>query len=479
MQFNKFFLILLFLTGIITAHAQTIDTTKLTLQQCLAIAIRNNFNVKQTSLTMDQDRVNLKQQRENLLPYITGSASRELSQGRGINPVTNTYINQSLTSDNYGLNASLTLFNGLALQNAIKAAKFNYEAGKMDFQSAKDIVTVNVITNYLQVLEGEEQLAATKSQTAVAKETLDRSAILEKQGANKAASDYTDFQGQYYASEVAVVQAENSLDAAKLSLFQLMNVAYNRNSQFQDLTAEEIAGQYGISPDQVYQTALQQLALVKAATLRREGAEKNVKVAQGQLLPTLVVNGSIATNYSSAGTKSVFIDSTTAGVPGLFVNTPTGKESVSSTTANYSSQKISYGDQFKNNYGTAVTLGLNIPIFTNHIKKNAVALAKINLEMDKNIEDNTKIQLKQNVEQAYYNMTAAYNRYHALDDEVKAYTESYRIYKTRFDAGVLTSVDLVISKNALDAATLNLISARYDYYIYSKVLDYYQGKLSL
>jgi len=47
------------------------------------------------------------------------------------------------------------------------------------------------------------------------------------------------------------------------------------------------------------------------------------------------------------------------------------------------------------------------------------------------------------------------------------------------DAGVITSVDFIIAKNNLDAAKLNLISARYDYFIYSKILDYYQGKLSL
>jgi len=39
--------------------------------------------------------------------------------------------------------------------------------------------------------------------------------------------------------------------------------------------------------------------------------------------------------------------------------------------------------------------------------------------------------------------------------------------------------DFIIAKNNLDNAALNLISARYDYFIYSKILDYYQGKLAL
>jgi len=123
-------------------------------------------------------------------------------------------------------------------------------------------------------------------------------------------------------------------------------------------------------------------------------------------------------------------------------------------------------------------LGLNIPIFTNHIKKNQVALAKLDLLNYQYLEENTKIVLKQSVELAYNNMMAAYNKYQALDAESQAYTESFRISKLRFEAGVLTSVDYITSKNNMDAANLNLISARYDYFIYSKVLDYYQGKLS-
>jgi len=38
-------------------------------------------------------------------------------------------------------------------------------------------------------------------------------------------------------------------------------------------------------------------------------------------------------------------------------------------------------------------------------------------------------------------------------------------------------VDYTVAKNKLDAANINLISARYDYILRMKILDYYQGKL--
>ncbi len=440
MNIRIYFTTLLFVACTTATIAQ--QNNSLSLQQCIDMAIKNNLQVKQSGLNAESAKINFLQAKENLLPTITASAGRQLNQGRGINTVTNTYVNQSLTSDNYNLSGSLTLFNGLSYQNAVKQASLAYQANTMDFQAAKDVVTINVITSYLLVLNNQELLEQSKKQLQAAKEQTERAETLEKEGANKTASDLADLKGTYAGSKVTLVNAENALNAAKLSLYQVMNVPYNKDAELQPLNAQELTGTYAVSADKVYETALQQLALVKAATLKRESAEKGVKAAKGQMMPTLYINGGLNTTYSSA------------------------------------TQGVSYTDQIRNNYGNAVGLGLNIPLFTNHIKKNNVSLAKINLLNAQYVEDATKTQLRQTVEQAYNNMTSAYNKYQALDEQVKAYTESFRVAKIRFEAGVLTSVDFVIAKNNMDNANLNWISARYDYFIYSKILDYYQGKLS-
>ncbi|WP_369434690.1 TolC family protein [Mucilaginibacter yixingensis] len=427
------------LTCSVLAHAQ--QNNVITLQQCIDIAVKNNLEVKQTNNTMLVDSINYKQSKENLLPSLTGNASRSLNQGRGVNSITNTYINQSFTNDSYGLNTGVTLFNGLALQNNIKQALLAYKAGKMDLQAAKDQVTINVITNYMAVLNAEETLLQTQSNLAVSKEVLERLEIQEQQGNNKAASDIYDQRGIYATNKVNVVNAKNALNAAKLSLFQLMNIAYQPDAELQALNPAEPAARYSLNPQQIYEIALQQLPQIKAAILKRESAEKSLQMQKSRLFPTLTLGGSINTNYSSA------------------------------------SQNTSYFDQFKNNYATNIGLNLSIPLFTGHTQKNNIAIAKISLNSYKDLQENTRTVLLQNVEQTYYNMTAAQNRYLALQDAVKAYTESFRISKIRFEAGVLTSVDFIISKNNVDAANLNLITARYDYLIYSRMLDYYQGKL--
>src|SRR5207248_3763364 len=101
-----------------------------------------------------------------------------------------------------------------------------------------DVVTVNVITGYLAILNNKEILSASKNALDVQRETVKRMDILEKQGANKAASDLTDQKGALASNEVSVVNARNNLYASKLNLFKLMNIPYQPNVGFQDLNAE-------------------------------------------------------------------------------------------------------------------------------------------------------------------------------------------------------------------------------------------------
>ncbi|WP_091142416.1 TolC family protein [Mucilaginibacter pineti] len=479
MRYFKFIFLSLVALSAVNVQAQAQTDSVITIRQCIDIAIKNNLDVQKSELEMARLNIGYKQAKEYLLPSINGQVDHGINNGRNINPFTNSYVTQSLTYGNYSLNGSLTLFSGLTNLNNIKQASLAYQAGKMDFQQAKDQVTINVITAYLQVLDNTELLGQVINQLDVSKKQVERLQILEQQGANKLPSDLYDLKGTYGDNQLNLVTTRNTLEVSKLTLMQILNIPYNKNIKLEPLSVQDVSKQTDANSEQIYATALQQLAYIKAAELRSQSAEKGVKVAKGNLLPTLSLNGGIFTNYSSAAQKSVFVDSTTVNT-GSFVNGPGGvKQPVMETQANFANKSIGYYDQFKNNYSTQVGLTLRIPILNYFQNHNKVALAKINLQEARYVENNTKIVLKQSVEQAYLNMTSAYERYTVLNDQVKAYAESFRTAEIRFNAGVLTSVDFVLAKNNLDRAKINMINARYDCYIFNKILDYYQGKLVL
>jgi outer membrane protein len=454
--------------------AQTNSPGKLGLKQAVDIAIKNNLDVRQRELQSEVAEANWKEAKANRIPYLEGFANHGINQGRSIDPFTNQFSNQQITFAGYGVNAGVVLFNGFNVTNFIRQNALLYDATKMEVQQNKDLVTMNVILAYLQVLSNSELLTQSRNQAELSRKQTERLEELNKAGAISPVL-LSDLKGQLAADELAIVNSQNALDGARLSLCQLMNVPYDKNLQVEPLTADQVSMVYEATPEQIYQTAEQNLPMVKAANLRRQSAEKGVKAAKGLLYPTLSLNGNVTTNYSSVASKDVFVN-TTEQETRQWVAVNGIKSPVIAAIDNYNSEKIKYGDQLNNNLFTSVELALRIPVFNALQARTRVRLAKIDEKNTEIVEETTRIQLRQNIEQAYFNMTAAQNRYTALVSQVTAFTESFRIAEEKFNAGAATSVDYLVARTNVDRANINLITARYDYVLRTKILDYYQSK---
>src|SRR4249919_67441 len=77
----------------ICLFAQITDTTaqKLTLQQCIRIALKNNADVQHTEITSDIAKANWQGSKGYLLPTLNGDISHGINTGRNIDPYTNTF----------------------------------------------------------------------------------------------------------------------------------------------------------------------------------------------------------------------------------------------------------------------------------------------------------------------------------------------------------------------------------------------------
>ena len=133
-------------------------------------------------------------------------------------------------------------------------------------------------------------------------------------------------------------------------------------------------------------------------------------------------------------------------------------------------------DQINNNVFTSYGFTLRVPIFNALVQRNRVKQAKLTFQDRQYIASTTRTQLGRQIDQAYINMLSAFDRYKVILDQVSAFTESFSAAEIRFNNGVGTSVDYLVVKNSLDRANLSLITAKYDYVLRTKILDFYQGK---
>jgi outer membrane protein len=467
--------VLMFYTATLFAQLPDTSMQKMTLQQCIDIALKNNADVQHREITSDIDKNNWQGAKGYMIPRLNGDVSHGINTGRNIDPYTNTYANQTVRYGNYSLNTSVTLFNAFAIQNNIKGNKLAFQASEFEVQNQKDFVALNVILQYLQVLTNEDLLSVSLQQQDVSEKQVERLDILNKAG-NISPSQLYDLKGEYANNELSVVNAQDNLSTAKLALFQLLNLPYNPNTDLERLSLSDIAENTTTNTDSIYKVALQNLAVVKAAELRNNSALYNLKANRSQRYPSVYMSGGLFTNYSSNATAQQYVNTTDVQTNSYVMN-GNDKLPVIAPEDNYNISKINYGNQFSNNFNSTLTIGISIPILNNLTNKTNIKTA-LYQKKDAEITLNaTKVQLQQDVERAYVNVTSAKNRYDVLIDQVNAFKESFREAEIKFNSGAINSVDYLVAKNNVDQSNLNLIIAKYDYVLRTMVLDYYSGKL--
>lgn len=470
----RIFIVFIFLTIGLNANGQD----KWSLQKCVDYALENNLQVKQSGLDVESAEINLFSSKTSTLPNINGNLGLNASSGRSIDPFTNTIIDRGINSQNAGLNASLPLFDGGQRYNSIKRDQYGELAAQQDKESVENDVTLNVVTFYTNILFNKELLETAKLRLETTESQENR---VEKQveiGA-LAQADLLQIKQQKANDELEVVRAENNLDISYLQLKQALQIPAD---QAFDIEIPELpepsAGELMESSSKVYQYALQNQPVIKAAEYRKESAVKGIGVARSGYYPSLSLNAGLGTNYSSAAPDRFPVlgsENRTEIVQIGFVES-TG-EAVSTIRQFPSEDKENtYWNQLDFNMRQFVGISLNIPIFNRFQVKNNVQQSIINHKRSEYQLTSVKNQLQQTIEQAYLDVKAAAKSYQALNNSFEASELSFRNAEQRLELGATDAVEFTQIKNDFERVKSDLIRAKYDYIFKLKVLDFYQGK---
>lgn len=421
-------------------------SNKITLQQAVDIALKNNIQIKQSTVSVQNSELIWQQSKNNKLPSVNGFTGVSTNFGRGIDFITNSYTNQTNTNNNVGINADVVIYQGNLLQNTIKRNALDLKASQQDMAAMKDNIALQVVLAYLNILNFEDQLTIALTQSDITKLQIDRTEKLVRAGSLPQANVF-DLKAQLANEETTIVNSQSNLETSRLTLLQLMNDRNYENIVLDRISINTPSTEaYGASPSQVYETAEKYQPAIKAADLRIESNMVGIKIAEAAFKPSLSFSGGLGSGYGSQGKDF-----------------KTG-------------ERIGYFSQLDNNFAQNVGLNLNIPIFNRYANKTRLEqsnLQKINAELN---AQSTRQTLRQNIEQAYVNMNNAAKRFESLTVQVTALEESFRAAESRFNAGAIDFVAYNLQKTNLDKARANQVQAKYDYVFRTKILDFYQNK---
>ncbi|QHT69468.1 TolC family protein [Rhodocytophaga rosea] len=462
----------LLLAGVSSGFAQA-QKEQWSLQECVDYAFANSITIKRSELQVRNNEALLFQSKAGFLPTASVNGQHAYNFGRFVDPTTNQFTDITTQTNNFSLNSNLLLFQGGARLNDIKQSQTDVKASRLDVEQSKYDVALSVAVNYLQVLSNEELLVIAKNQVDQSQLQVERTQKLVEAG-SLPQTNLLDLQSQLAIDKASLVTAQNNLNISKINLMQAMNLPAQSNFNIVRVELPDPnLDPYQQNTEEIYKIAQQTLPSVQSADLKVKSSEYGVASARGFLYPRLSVGAGFNTYYSDQRNLNILNGSRTETIG--FVNGDAASPVVTQVP-NFISEKYSFRDQLKDNLGKYISVNLSIPILNGWQTRTQISRSIVLRETSKLDAQNTRILLRQNIELAYNNMLAAAASYNSFREQVASLDLAFKATESRFNVGLLNSVDYNLAKVRLAGAQANLIQAKYNYIFRTKILDFYQNK---
>ena len=437
----RFLFIILFSFITFVLSAQNV----LTLEQCINIGYNGNLQIKQYELQIGLKKSELKQKNFSLLPSLNGILSQAYSFGNSLDYTTYEYRKEKISSNYFSLNSDLTLFNGFRQLYNVKSARYGYLSSQESFQDIKDQISLNIAAVYVEIVMNLEQVKSADKQLDLSRKLYEKSKILVEVGEENLVKELQ-MKAQVANDEVGKIDAENQLELSYLKLKQLLNLDLTKTVvvvvpeidiyKLPDYTKEKV--------ESFIEESILKLPKVKKARYDFQSSRYNYLASLGQTYPRLNLQTSVDSRYSNIA-------------------------------KNLHGEQIPFNTQIDNNFGQSVSLGLSIPIFNNYQYSYAVQSAKIGMKTNEILLNETEINARNEIYQAFFLMNSANKKFIAADNNLKAQQMLFEQNNKLYEQGLINFYDWQQAKNNLTKAESTFLSSKYDYLYKIKVFEYYKG----
>jgi outer membrane protein len=446
-----------------------------TLKECVDYAIENNLSIKDQSINVERNTITLNKNKMDRMPTLNSSASHNYNFGRTIDPFTNQYGKQTIQSNSFSLVSSVTLYNGFRLQNAIKRSQNDAVMNSFQIEVIRNQVSLSVIEAFLQIVYGEKQLQIVQNQAVSTIAQLEQTEKLMDAGTvNK--SSYLTLKAQRSRDNWSIQSAKGSIRLAYVNLLSIMQIPDNQNFKISIPNLDNAPTVPLSSLNEVVETGLESMPELKVANAQLKTNELNVLIAESGIYPRLTLFGNLSTLYS--GSRQEFFNPKETIRPIGYVDG--SLDPVLAQFTSYDTRTTDLGKQISDNFGQALGFNLSIPIFNNHQVKTNVAEARLNQKSGEINLDRTKNQIRSDIARSYTNFENASALYAAAIQDEASQRENYEFAQKRFEAGLLTTTELLLIKTGWASALNELERSKFELiFTNTQVLLYQTGKIQL
>ncbi len=423
------------------------QTAPWSLEACIDYAYANNIQLKQKVEEQEARKVELHTSKHSWLPAVNANMGQSFQFGRSTSK-SGVIVDQNASNTTFNINLDMPIFDGFKIPNDIAARKLDLQAAIESLNKAKEDLAINIASYYLQVLYNKELQRVAQLQVDLDKEQVAKTEAMVNAGKVPLSQLY-DIKAQLAKDEVTLTEAANNVQLALLDLAQSLELERSDRSfdivtpQITDAVAENMSSI--LPPETIFDQAVTFKPQIKEQEYLLESQKRMLKVAQAGYYPKLNFGASYSNGYYHTSMGGEFADTR------------------------------SFGDQLKQNGQKIVGFSLSIPLFNRFQVRNSVRSARIGINNQQLMLENSKKTLYKEIQQAYYNATAAQEKYQASDKSVAASKEAFDYAQVRYAAGKSTVFEFNEAKTKYAQSLAEQAQAKYDFIFRAKILDFYRG----
>lgn len=413
------------------------------LSDCVNYGMEHNLNLAISDNLLRKEKISYQQSIWQIAPSVNGWSDANLNLNRSTDQ-NNQISSGSTYSANYGISASLNLFNGFSTLNQISAMKFNKLAYAQQNERQKNLLYIEILKDFALASYNKQQVKIASEQANLVSKN---KAIIESkvEVGLLGTSAIDEINATLSGNQFKLNKQKNTYQTSLLALTQLIDLPDTINielseSDFENTQPDTI----GYTVTKVYNMACQNLPDLKEKEYRLGYYKKVLRINQGQALPSLSLNGRYYSAYYSTDTLS------------------TGKPT-------------SLNDQYNKYLNPSISLSLNIPIFNKlnnefQIKKSMIDLENALIELEQQ-----KKEIFKEIQNAILQLNASLSEYQSAKDNLVFVSKSFDINSEKYTLGLITSTDYITAQNQLQQAKTEVLTAKYNWIIQEKTIKIYCG----
>ena len=420
-----------------------------TLEECVNRALNENISIKQAELDYMDSEISKKTAVGNFLPNLNIGSSHSWNVGLNQNITTGLLENVTTQFSSMNLSMNIDILNGL-----------------------KNIMSFALSAASVVILFNKEILKVQKLQLEISKNEVERANELVKNGVIPR-GDLFEFEANLTSVEKSVIDAENSLKLAKISLAQLLLIEDYETFDIVDNEYQlDISNILDKSPKEIFAYAVENKNEIKIAETNLEIAKKSLELNKSFLQPRLSA-------FYSLSTRIAYSDRLMGTGELNYVPIGIVENTNQRVLAPVQGTKIvppkSFADQFDTNKGQNYGLSLSIPVLNGFSTRSNVNRSKVNVKRSENFLFQRKLDLENTINQAYNDASGSLKAYQASQKSLESRKLSFEYAQEKFNLGAMNPYEYSQVKQRFESAQSDLIRSKFDLIFKLKVLEFYFG----